>query len=156
MTTFLRLLADTDKAAALQTVCARLRQGETDPRHFEVAPKSFDAVPGKPFAYWVSEALLKTYTRLPAFGAEGRAAWIGLQTNDDFQWLRLWWESASDEKKFFNLIPLAKGGNFSLFYADIYLCVRWGKTGVLMKTWKSEQLRKGSITANNSKCWNEK
>jgi hypothetical protein len=39
----------------LLEICTRLRQGETDPRHFEVAPESFDAIPGEPFAYWVMD-----------------------------------------------------------------------------------------------------
>ena len=38
MTLFLRLLAEEDKGAGLFTACARLRQGETDTRRFEVAP----------------------------------------------------------------------------------------------------------------------
>ncbi len=74
MTQFLRLLADADKAQALRETCARLRQGEADPRHFEVTPESFDAVPGKPFAYWVSEAIREVFERLKRFEAAGRTA----------------------------------------------------------------------------------
>ena len=156
MSHFLRLSKETDKAEAMLKVCNSVRYGLLDQRHFNVNPRVFDTLPGKPFAYWVSEELIETYSRLPAFGEEGRAAWIGLQTNDDFQWLRLWWESASINSELFQLKPIAKGGSYSLFYADIYLCVRWGVNGQLIKIWKSEQVRKGLITANNSKCWNEK
>ncbi len=156
MSRFLRLLHESDKGQALLDVCKHLRNGDKNSLCFEVSPKSFEKIPGKSFAYWVTEGVLGTYSRHSPFGAEGRAAWVGLQTNDDFQWLRLWWESTSAESNLFNLRPIAKGGSFSMYYADIYLCVRWGTSGELIKTWKLEQLRKGLITANNSKCWNEK
>ena len=126
MTTFLRLLADTDKADALQTVCARLRQGETDPRHFEVAPKSFDAVPGKPFAYWVSEAVRETFKKLPPFESDGRTVRVGLQTSDDFRFLRNWWEACKNKNRWF---PFAKGGNYSPFYSDVNLVINWKNQG---------------------------
>jgi hypothetical protein len=71
MTTFLRLLSESDKAAALQEVCYRARSDGADPRLFEVAPEAFDAVPGKPFAYWVSEAVRETFRACSAFKAEG-------------------------------------------------------------------------------------
>ncbi len=127
MTTFLRLLAESDKAAALAESCARLRSGEAEPRRFEVAPEAFDAVPGKPFAYWVSEAVRETFARLPAFEGEGRTARLGGSTKNDFRFLRVWWETSgqwtviSDQKWF----PFAKGGAFSPFFADIYLLVNW-------------------------------
>ena len=58
MSQFLRLLSEADKAQALLTTCKRMRQGEFEPRYFEVAPHSFDAVPGKPFAYWTTQTSL--------------------------------------------------------------------------------------------------
>lgn len=129
MSVYLRLLQEEDKAMALSQVTARLRGGDSDARLFEVAPEAFDAVPGKPFAYWVSEAVRKTFARLPAFEGEGRTVRVGLQTSDDFRFVRAWWEagsagvaSARDQDggppKWF---PFAKGGAYSPFYADVYL-----------------------------------
>ena len=63
MSQFLRLLVEDDKAAALTTVCARLRQGENDSRAFSVVPEAFDCIPGKPFAYWVSKPVRETFRR---------------------------------------------------------------------------------------------
>lgn len=128
MTTFLRLLAENDKAAALQTVCARLLQGEADPRAFNVAPEAFDAVPGKPFAYWVSDVVRDTFRRLPPFESEGRTVKQGLATADDFRFVRAWWEVGVGETagKWF---PFAKGGAYSPFYADVHLVVNWAEDG---------------------------
>lgn len=126
MSRFLRLLAEADKAQALAEVCARLRQGESDARAFEVAPEAFDAVPGKPFAYWVSDAVRETFRRLPPFESEGRTVKQGLATADDFRFVRAWWEvgAGGTAAKWF---PFAKGGAYSPFYADVYLVVNWGR-----------------------------
>ena len=149
MSLFLRLLSEADKAAALGEVCGRYRAGETgqapvvsdqrsvisgrrtengDPRVFEVAPEAFDSVPGKPFAYWVSETVRATFGRLPAFEGEGRAVRQGLATADDFRFLRAWWEvrvNANGQRWF----PFAKGGAYSPFYTDVFLVVNWAMGG---------------------------
>jgi len=51
MTSFLRLLAEEDKWAGLSTACARLRQGETDPRRFE-SVCTLPAIPVVEFRRW--------------------------------------------------------------------------------------------------------
>jgi len=144
MSHFLRLLAEDDKAAALQTVCARLRQGHADPRHFSVPPTAFDAVPGKPFAYWVSDAVRQTFQRLPPFESEGRTVKQGLATADDFRFVRAWWEvgAGATAGKWF---PFAKGGAYSPFYADVYLVVNWAKDGAEIKNNLND---KGNIRSN--------
>ena len=64
MSTFLRLLSESDKAEALMVACSHLRQGENDFCCFEVASESFDPVPGKPFAYWVGDKVLSAFREL--------------------------------------------------------------------------------------------
>ena len=66
MSVFLRLLQENDKASALAQVCERARAGDDEMRLFDVAAEAFDAVPGKPFAYWVSTAVHETFRRVPA------------------------------------------------------------------------------------------
>ncbi|BDV01248.1 hypothetical protein TDMWS_13330 [Thermodesulfomicrobium sp. WS] len=144
MSLFLRLLAEDDKAAALHTLCARLRQGENDPRLFTVAPAAFDTVPGKPFAYWVSDAVRQTFQRLPPFESEGRTVKQGLATADDFRFVRAWWEadrSATPGQWF----PFAKGGAYSPFYADVYLVVNWAQEGAEIKNNLNER---GGVRSN--------
>ncbi|MEF8702775.1 MAG: type II restriction endonuclease subunit M [Candidatus Accumulibacter sp. UW26] len=126
VTTFLRLLAKSNKAGALSRACAQFRQGEPDPCRFEVAPESFDAVPGKPFAYWVSEAVRGVFVRLPRLEGDHFAARQGGVNGDDFRWLRLWLEMASVEIGRV-AAPIAKGGNFSPYYSAIYLVALWDR-----------------------------
>ncbi|TSE37482.1 hypothetical protein Tfont_01009 [Tepidimonas fonticaldi] len=132
MTTFLRLLAENDKREGLATACTCLRAGQPDPRAFEVEPEAFDAVPGKPFAYWVSEAVRQTFRRLPPFESEGRTVKQGLATADDFRFVRAWWEvqPGGTAGKWF---PFAKGGAYSPFYGDIHLVANWKHDGAEIK-----------------------
>lgn len=140
MSQFLRLLNETNKAEALLDVCTQHRFGEIDSRNFEVAPESFDAVPGKPFSYWVSDTIRETFSQLPAFGDLDRTAKQGLATADDFRFVRIWWESSS--KAWFGF---AKGGAFSPFYADVYLLVNWAFNGGEIKNNLND---KGGVRSN--------
>ncbi|HDY5065453.1 TPA: type II restriction endonuclease subunit M [Pseudomonas aeruginosa] len=124
MSTFLRLLSEGDKAEALKTACNHLRDGESDPRSFSVAPDSFDSVPGKPFAYWADHAVLSAFNNIQPCEGSGRTSRVGLQTSDDFRFVRLSWEVAGNR-----WVSFAKGGAYSTFYADVYLVVNWVDSG---------------------------
>jgi hypothetical protein len=131
MTVFLRLLADKDKAIALQVVSSAVRDGLADSRLFEVRPDSFDAVPGKPFAYWVSEAVRKLFQILPPFESEMRSVRQGLATADDFRFVRAWWENNDGDR----WSPFAKGGAYSPYYSDLNLVLNWHPEGKEIKAW---------------------
>ncbi len=139
MTIFLRLLTEDDKAVALAKSCTRVRQGVEEGPCFEVAPEAFDAVPGKPFAYWVSEAVRSAFESFPALEYQGRTAKQGLATADDFRFVRLKWEAVE------NWHPFAKGGAFSPFYSDVYLLVNWANDGAQIKNNLNE---KGGVRSN--------
>lgn len=135
MTTFLRLLADKEKATNLLASCTALRSGESDARVFQVAPESFRGVPGAPFAYWVSEAVRQTFAYQPPLQTQSRIAAIGASTKDDGRFLRLNWEISPSEGRY---PSFAKGGYYSPFYADIPLTIRWDDDGREAKTFVSD------------------
>jgi hypothetical protein len=122
-TVFLRVIAADNKAGALLSAIRRL---ESAPRQqlFEVNVQTFANVPGSPFAYWVSDRIRRSFADLPAFEAAGRVARQGGVNGDDFRWLRLWTETLPKvtSKRW---IPIAKGGTFSRFYADLSLEECW-------------------------------
>ena len=136
MTIFLRLLAEEDKGAALLDVCSRQRaEGSAGhPLTFEVAPEAFDAVPGKPFAYWVSDSVRQTFAKFAPYESTGRSVRVGLQTSDDFRFLRLWWEVGTNTIAA-RWMPFAKGGAFAPVFADLHLVLNWQTDGVEMKAW---------------------
>ena len=140
MSVFLRLLNERDKAAALLEVCSQQRAAGADARIFEVPPQAFDAVPGKPFAYWVSEAVRETFAKLPAMESNQRSARQGLATAEDFRFVRTWWEANADAIAQY-WFPFAKGGAYSPFYADVFLIVNWGGGGMEMDAFSGSVIR---------------
>lgn len=126
MTTFLRLIADVNKEASLLDVCGSLRTGGTDLRMYQVPPEAFRAVPGAPFAYWVSDAVRNAFERLEPFDGDYRIARITNPTSDNNRYVRTWWESCygSTQQKYC-WKSFVKGGTFSRFYYDACLVVRW-------------------------------
>ncbi len=160
-TIFLRLLSDSDKGAGLRRSIEVLREGNfVDAVSYLVDPQSFRRMPGSPFAYWVSARIRELFNEFPPFEGEGRAVRVGLQTSDDFRFLRAWWEVPQDRipdaangprwredlQRFQDWcrrqtfegkrwVPLAKGGEYSPYYADIHLVVNWERNGEEMKAW---------------------
>lgn len=130
MSTFLRLLTQSDKAEALVAACNHVRMGKIDPQCFEVTSESFDLVPAKPFAYWAEKNALDAFGKFPAMEKTALAT-SGTGTLDDFRFLRCWWE-AFDQKRW---LPFAKGGAYSPFYYDHHLIVCWANDGAEMKEW---------------------
>jgi len=86
-----------------------------------VDPFMFNALPNAPLAYWLSKDLLKAFVELPPFESGDRVAKRGINTNDDFRFLRLSWEVISGL-----WVDHVKGGEFSRFYADPLIKVKWG------------------------------
>jgi hypothetical protein len=94
-TLFIRLLHHENKGAGLAEKIAALREGRVDGDVYAVAPESFRQVPNTPFCYWVSDRIRSLFTELPPFESKGRTVKVGLQTGDDFRFVRAWWEVPS-------------------------------------------------------------
>jgi hypothetical protein len=128
MTIFLRLLSDKDKQASL-LAAIRGDRGHV----FDVNPTSFRQIPGAPFAYWVNEAVRRVFQRLPPFEDEAailRVARRGVNSNDDYRFLRCCWEVKSVRERWVNH---PKGGAYSPFYADIHLVLDWFQNGTYLE-----------------------
>jgi len=133
VTIFLRLLKDKDKQKALLTAVRNLEDNV-----FEVQPSSFSQVPGAPFAYWVSEAVRKTFADFPAFESDCRLVKQGLATADDFRFVRVWWEVSMENSGWYRI---AKGGNFSRYYADMPAVVNWKRGGEELRIFNGSVIR---------------
>ena len=134
MTIFIQLTSESDKATALLAQCISVRSGAPNNRTFDVEAKRFRTVPGSPFCYWASDEMLLTFSSMKQIEATNFSVRVGIQTSDDFRFLRLYWEpevSALDTEWF----SYSKGGAFSPFYANLNLVARWGNGGREMKAW---------------------
>jgi hypothetical protein len=139
-----------------------LSQGEADETVFVVDASKFKSISGATFSYWVSSDLLSLFDKYYPIENEGdeRTARSGLQTSDDYRFLRLWWEvpasgildSASSEAPKFSSssfpvwcsertcegrpwVRLAKGGEYMPFYSNLSLVINWGGKGRELKAW---------------------
>ena len=86
--------------------------------------EDFLRIPGASVAYWLEPSIIHKLLEHPTMPASLAEAKVGLQTDDDFRFLRLAWECPADQVgstwRYF-----AKGGEYSPYYDDIHLTVNW-------------------------------
>lgn len=154
---FFRVLSAEDKGGALARAVAELRAGaDRVDGVFAVDPQEFSAIPGTPFAYWASEGVRRLFRELPPFEGQGRTVKVGLQTSDDFRFVRAWWEVAPERivtgtpdtmpeefrRQTFagkRWVPFAKGGEYSPYYADLHLVVNWERDGEEIRNFRDPE-----------------
>jgi hypothetical protein len=145
VTTFFRVLdvPVESKAAALRECIAVVGgSGETE-RVFERDERLLGAIPGSPFAYWVSDQLRDTFQRLERFESHERTAKCGMGTLDDFRFLRSRHElgSSSAERGWVNYVGPRQR---SLTYADLVLQVNWRSEGRELKVFVESRVGSAS------------
>ena len=137
MTTFLNLLSEPDKQAALLSA-VKHNVGQI----VSFDPVDFGKIPGSPFAYWVSVRVLKAYES-HRFDDEayGRSTRCGLGTLDDFRFIRLFWEP---KEKGDIWVTYFHGGIFSRFYDNFPLVVNWASSGKEIKQYVKNKVGSAS------------
>lgn len=150
-TIFFRLLQADDKADALAAAIAATHDGGAPADVYAVNSQSFGQIPGSPFAYWISNRIRQIFSNLPVFETDTRVVRVGIQTGDDFRFIRIWWEAAAQtildacnapnrHDRFDDWcrrrthegrtwVPVTKGGSFIPFYSDVSLVLNWKNNG---------------------------
>jgi hypothetical protein len=144
MTIFFCLLETDDKGTALHQAIQQLVQKQPILNTFTVEPESFQQVPGAPFSYWLPNDVLRLFSQLELLGNDPRVVTLGLTSNDDFRFLRLAVEVPATQKGS-TFASFAKGGDFSPYYADVYLFINWGESG--------NELKAFSLTTPGTTHW---
>lgn len=129
-----RLLDSIDPSEPLAAAVDALKAGRSASDVFCPDPESFRKVPKAPFAYWVSGQVLDRFEALESFEMEeNRQARLGINTTDDFRFLRLRWETpgASLGSRWWSLF---KGGGFAPFYNPSSLVIDWEDSGKRLKS----------------------
>ena len=134
--TFFRVLDSRDKELAVRAhfVSHQPRRDLTVSVH---SIQEFAAVPLQVICYWLPKSVLTKITSLPPLSESGAAARHGLQTTDDFRFLRLRWEVEAGTHN--RWVPIAKGGEYKPFWEDLTLTVDWGDDGILLKTYLADK-----------------
>jgi hypothetical protein len=146
---FIRLLNDTERSAGLIGAVAAARAGRQDHRVFLVDIADLQAIPGSPVAYWISPAIRRLFTEYPAVEGQGAEVRVGLQTGDDFRFVRVFWEvspariarSRRETYQGKRWVPFAKGGEYSPYWFDIHLVVNYVNDGKELREFPGSVIR---------------
>ena len=138
---YIRLLKDVMRSAALADAVSAERDGRRDSRVYRVTSGEFALVPGRPISYWMGDAIRKLFATYPTIESSAADVRVGLQTGDNFRFLRLWWEVPSgaigssriDTSEGKPWVPYAKGGDYSPYWADLHLVVNYVDDGRLIR-----------------------
>jgi type I restriction-modification system DNA methylase subunit len=146
---YFRLVKEPDaeaKRMAFEQALQWRKRSEPDSRIYEYRQGDFAAIPGSPWVYWIAPRLRALFQNLPKLEdiAEPR---VGLQTSDNFRFLRFWWEVGSrrigfgckdtDEsaRRPERWYPYMKGGSFLRWYGNQEHIINYGQNGYEIKAW---------------------
>lgn len=97
---------------------------------YEADQSNFSKIPGSPVAYWASARLFEAFS---SFGRIGNSFEVrnGITTGDNNAFLRLWFEVATDNERWF---PCNKGGAYRKWSGNRDYVVDWEDDGYRLKT----------------------
>ena len=123
---FYRLTLENDKQSELEDLCnGELKKGT----RFVVDAANFRKLEGSPYCYWIDASIIDKLA-LPSIEPAACLVKVGLQTGDDFRFLRNFWEvpSSSEEWKFFSKTERAIA-----WHSPIQMKLRWVNEGEELK-----------------------
>ena len=133
---------------------------------FHVSAQEFAQIPGVPIVYWLSKPMLDTFAKNKAL-EEIAGPKVGLQTGDNAQFVREWWEvsqsklkltsdNAKDRKtsagdKWF---PYNKGGEYRKWYGNQDYVINWENAGQELYDFKPKSvIRNPQFYFQSSVSW---
>ena len=137
---FFRIEGD-DKADGVLGAINGLSTGLSGQTTFLRNPLDFSNMPDKAWSYWLPSDLAAVVGQHKAFDPHFGDIRLGVQTNDDFRFSRLWWEvppdligdSASAVKHGKGWVTFLKGGDSTKYFADISMVLNWFGEGNELK-----------------------
>lgn len=120
---------------------AALRSDQAHQALFETSQVEFEKLPYAVFGYWCSVQLRNVFVQNAALEPIGGLVRKGLNTGDDFRFLRLRWEVAPNSVRRDEWMPFAKGGEYSPFYDDVHLLVADRRSQSALAAFKGLDLR---------------
>jgi len=139
---FHRAIASEDKHASIQAWLGDWRDAVHHCNSYIQHLADFRHLPSSRIAFWMPRSLLGVFRRLQSYGDSRGNVQVGLQTSDNFRFLRLAWEvdpadiahSRDDCQNGKQWVYYAKGGEYAPYYSDIHLLVNWLDDGKEIKS----------------------
>jgi hypothetical protein len=144
---YFRLVREPDsdsKRCAFEAALASLRGGQLHPLVFRCTQRDFDAIPGKPWVYWIGGGFRDLFERFPLLGSVAPAV-NGLTSSDNFRFVRWNWETGvgvierrclSKERAALTgarWFPYMKGGTPIGWFGNQSLVINWHADGAEIK-----------------------
>lgn len=126
---FCRCLLDLNKERSLYEKILAINSGNLIDNTYCISTSIFKKLSGSPYCYWVSTAIINKLSKLPPFEDTGALVKVGLQTGEDFRFLRNFWEVPASEIAFRNWIPFTKTDEAIPWFSPIFLVVKWRNNG---------------------------
>ena len=142
---FVRALENATREQDLLKAIATSGHGLMNDGVFLCDTSTFKAIDRAPFAYTVPDEVRLAFRKLPPFETDTRRGFIGALTQDDFRFVRNWWETRPADagrgwttKSSAIWVPYTKGGSYTPFYADFPLTLNWANDGSELKCFLTE------------------
>ena len=147
---FLRLVDGNSEAEKIKQLNAALDTQSKDGGYFIASASTFEAIPGTPIGYWLSEKMRSAFKKGKPLGeiAEPRG---GMGAGSNALFVRNWWE-VSKQRCAFDLpsgeaavkskarwFPYNKGGEYRLWYGNQEFLVNWENDGEAVKNYIVER-----------------
>jgi hypothetical protein len=135
---FLRILLNDDKESGLRQCIYAIRNNEFIKGLYYLNFSSFQSIPGMPFAYWLKESAILKFKQFRKLEDNQANIRVGLQTGDDFRFLRNYWEVESNKISTSDFVKDNKNSYWAFytktdfaspFFSPITLVVNWKEFG---------------------------
>ena len=136
------------------------------PKVYLASYRDFRAIPGAPWVYWIPDGIRRLFRALPELG-EVATPVVGLQTGENFRFLRFWWEvgleriafdcrdraeARSTGRRWF---PYMKGGAYRKWYGNQEYVVNWWNDGAEMRAFEPAVIRNPDYYFREGVTWSK-
>lgn len=125
---------------------------------YETSIANFEKIPGSPIAYWLSDAMLRSFSDLPRLGDESTTR-KGMATGRNEVFVRQHYEVSREKIGFacsrscasessLKWFPYANGGEFRKWFGNLTEVVNWERDGLRLQTELHESGRVWAVNLN--------
>ncbi len=132
---FIRVQGQGGRHKRLVDAIEGIPRQSNSPSVFATPQTEFEKLPYAVFGYWCSSELRNAFLVLPSLEDSAGRVRVGLQTGDDFRFLRLRWEVPPQNIGEHHWLTFAKGGEYSPFQDDVHLLLNWENHGKELVAW---------------------
>ena len=126
----------------LQSECEKIKKGEASKCIYIRDIDALRSIPSSPICYRIPVSFIDTFAEYPRMERDGFVFRSTSPNYDDFRFMRLRWEVPPEYiGRYKRWSPLAKGGEYRPYYADIDLVIDWDENRRTFRGFTGNQYR---------------